>query len=213
MPVLTEEKKHGGVIAPPREPTGFGNGDGDDAAGGSFPVSKARVAMWVVLTAVTMLFAGLTSAYIVLRGVPGWQHVPLPPLLWVNTLTLIASSVTLEIARRSVLGNRQQAVKLWLGSSGVLGLGFLAGQVAAWRELVRAGVYLPSTLHSSFLYVLTGVHGVHLLGGVIGLTYVLWLAYQHRLTPVRHEPLRLCSLYWHFMDAVWIYIFVLLVLG
>ena len=104
-------------------------------------------------------------------------------------------------------------MKRWLAVSGILGIVFLAGQLAAWRQLVNAGVYLPTTLQSGFFYILTGVHGVHLLGGMVGLAFVLGEAFKDRLTPAKHEPLALCAVYWHFMDALWVYLALLLVLA
>src|SRR5262249_29821658 len=154
-------------------------------------------------TAVIMLFAGLSSAYIVLRGVPAWQNIQLPSLLWPNTAVLILSSIAMEFSKRSARLNRLQVMKQWLAVSALLGLMFLAGQLAAWRQLVKAGVYLPSTLQSSFFYVMTGVHGVHLLGGVIALTYVLFQALKNRLTAFNYDSLKLCATYWHFMDGIW----------
>src|SRR5262245_51368232 len=210
MPVLTESKKQGGVIAPPRWPGGFGGGDGSGESGSNFPLSRGQLGMFALLAGVTMLFAGLTSAYIVLSGVPTWQDLVLPPLLWLNTLILIASSVALEFARRAVRRDRLSEMKRWLALSGLLGFAFLAGQFIVWRQLVGAGVYLPSSLHSSFFYVLTSIHGVHLLGGLVGLAFVLQNAFRGQLVSERHEPLKLCALYWHFMDAVWIWLFLLL---
>jgi cytochrome c oxidase subunit 3 len=211
MPVFTEQKRTGDIIAPPRWRDPFGGGGDRDGGGGSpFPVSKAQLATWMTLTGITMLFAGLSSAFVVLHGSPGWQNIKIPPLLWGNTLVLIASSVTLEISRRAVKQNRQRDLTVWLVLSGILGIAFLAGQFEAWRQLVQAGVYLPTTLHSSFFYVLTGIHGVHIIGGLIALGYVLQSALRGRLRPAAYEPLKLGVLYWHFMDAVWIYLFLLL---
>jgi len=94
-----------------------------------------------------------------------------------------------------------------------LGLAFLVGQVAAWRQLVNAGVYLPSTLQSGFFYILTGLHGLHLFGGVVALSVVLVKALKNRLSAIHYEPLKLCAMYWHVMDALWIYLFLLLLLS
>jgi cytochrome c oxidase subunit III len=98
---------------------------------------------------------------------------------------------------------------VWLSLSVILGLAFLGGQLLAWRQLVHAGVYLPSTLHSSFFYVLTGIHGVHLAGGLIALGYVYQQGLAGNLRPDRHESLKHGALYWHFMDLVWILVFFL----
>jgi cytochrome c oxidase subunit III len=160
-----------------------------------------------------MLFAGLSSAYIVLRGVPTWQTIELPSLLWPNTAVLLLSSVAIDISRRAARRNDLQSMQRWLALCGVLGIAFLVGQVAAWRQLVNAGVYLPSTLQSSFFYILSGLHGLHLVGGVGALAFVLIKAARHRLTAFNYEPLKLCALYWHVMDALWIYLFLLLLLS
>ena len=212
MPVLTEDRRTGVVPPPPVTPPG-GRGDDDSSnSGSSFPISKGQIGVWILLTAVIMLFAGLSSAYIVLRGVPAWQRIELPWLLWPNTAILLLSSIAIDISRRAVRRSDLQSMKRWLAAGGILGLVFLVGQLAAWRQLVDAGVYLPSTLQSGFFYILTGLHGLHLIGGVVALGLVLWKAVKDRLSAFNYEPLKLCALYWHVMDALWIYLFLLLLL-
>jgi len=211
MPTLVEERK--GIVLPPPPPVDHGGGDGSGDSGSSFPLSKGQVGVWILLTAVIMLFAGLSSAYIVLRGMPTWQNIELPSLLWPNTVILLMSSVAIELSRRAIRRNDAQSMKRWLGLGGLLGLAFLIGQLAAWRQLVNAGVYIPSTLQSGFFYILTGLHGLHLLGGVVALTVVLGKALKNRLTAFSHEPLKLCAAYWHVMDALWLYLFLLLLLS
>ena len=163
------------------------------------------------MTGIAMLFAGLTSAYVVLRGVPTWEKIPLPPQVWVNTLVLIASSLTLELARRSVKADKVAALRQWLGVTAILGIGFVSGQILLWRELNASGIFLNSTLHTSFFYVLSGIHAVHILGGLVALTLVSVKAWSGRLSSISFEPLRLCATYWHFMGGVWLYLILLLV--
>src|SRR5438876_2770744 len=190
MPIVVEERR-GVSPPPPIQPAGHG-GDGDFGDSGSaFPISKEQIGLWILLTAIFMLFAGLSSAYIVLRGVPTWQNIELPYLLWPNTAVLLLSSLALEISRRAIRRNDIQSMKRWLVVGGVLGFGFLAGQLAAWRQLVNAGVYLPSTQQSSFFYILTGLHGLHLLGGIVALGIVLAMALKDRLSAFHYEPLNL----------------------
>src|SRR5437016_1923751 len=127
MPVLTEERRTGKFPPPPIEPPGeYGGGD-DRSDPGSFPISKGQIGVWILLTAIIMMFAGLSSAYIVLRGVPAWQNIQLPKLLWPNTAVLILSSISIEISRRAVRRNDVQSMKRWLAAAGILGLAFLAG--------------------------------------------------------------------------------------
>ena len=189
-------------------------GDGNfGESGSSFPLTKGQIGTWILLTAIIMLFAGLSSAYIVLRGVPSWQNIELPSLLWPNTAILLLSSIAIEISKRAIRRNDIQSMKRWLVVGGILGFGFLAGQLAAWQQLVNAGVYLPSTQQSSFFYILTGLHGLHLLGGIVALGIVLAMALKDRLSAFRHEPLKLAASYWHVMDAIWIYLFLMLLLS
>jgi cytochrome c oxidase subunit 3 len=212
MPTIVEQPRSGGVAPPPAWPdvNGYG-GSGDPPS--SFPISKYQIGVWILLGTIVMLFGGLSSAYIVLRGVPDWQNIEVPPVLWLNTAILLASSAAIEGARRSLRHERIGAMKLWIYAGGGFGVAFLAGQFVAWRQLVGAGVYLPSTLHSSFFYLLTGLHAVHLLGGMCAMGYVLAKAVRNRIVVGSDESLKLCATYWHFMDALWVYLFVLLVLA
>src|SRR2546421_3188930 len=129
MPILVEERRPVGP-PPPIKPADRG-GEGDFGESGSaFPLSKGQVGVWILLTAIIMLFAGLSSAYIVLRGVPTWQNIELPSLLWPNTAILLLSSVAIEISRRAARRGDIQSMRRWLVAGGLLGVGFLAGQVA-----------------------------------------------------------------------------------
>jgi cytochrome c oxidase subunit 3 len=215
MPVLTEDRRTGTLPPQPPLPPKRGHGGDDDStdSGSSFPISKNQIGVWILLTTIVMLFAGLSSAYIVLRGVPEWQNIELPWMLWPNTAILLLSSIAIDISRRAVRRNDLQSMKRWLAVGGVLGLAFLVGQLLAWRQLVTAGVYVPSTLQSGFFYILSGLHGLHLFGGVIALGYVFSKALKDRITAFNYEPLKLCALYWHVMDALWIYLFLLLLLS
>ena len=214
MPTIVQERKPAGIVPPPVWPDVFGGGGGPQGdPRSSFPISRAQVGVWILLGTIVMLFAGLSSAYIVLRGEPDWQSIAVPSILWLNTAILLASSATIEAARKSLQHGRIGAMKTWLLASAGFGFAFLAGQLYAWRLLVSAGVYLPSTMHSSFFYLLTGLHGIHLLGGVSAMGFVLVRALKNRITPGKDESLKLCATYWHFMDALWVYLFVLLVLA
>src|SRR5438128_6588277 len=148
MATILEERKSGGIVPPPAW-TDFGGDGGSGDPPSSFPISKAQLALWILLVTILMLFAGLSSAYIVLRGMPDWQNIEIPPILWLNTAILLASSATIDGARKSLTHGRVQAMKAWILASAAFGFVFLARQLYAWRQLVAAGVYLPSTLHSS----------------------------------------------------------------
>jgi len=202
-------------------------------------VNTAQLGLWVFLATVTMLFAGFTSAYLVRQAGSDWQPIPLPPILWFNTAALLLSSLTLEVGRawrqtknpKSQIRNPKQiqnlnvptvsdfdirisnfpeGVKGWLLATTLLGVAFLVGQLFAWRQLAAHGVYLPSHPHSSFFYILTGVHGLHLLGGVGALVYVLMQARRAGSTPALYHRLKLCATYWHFVGGLWLYLFLVL---
>jgi cytochrome c oxidase subunit 3 len=166
------------------------------------------------LAAVTMTFAAFTSALVV-RQVSGldWRHISLPSILYWNTLVIFASSVTLEISRRQVptymggLRNQVANPARWLCVTLFLGLLFVAGQYVAWLQLRSQGLYLPTHPSSSFFYVLTAAHGLHVLGGVGGLVRV---AAKLRNSTLRRSTLDATACYWHFMDVLWLYLFLLL---
>jgi cytochrome c oxidase subunit 3 len=165
--------------------------------------------MWVGLAAIVMLFTAFTSAYIVRKGLSDdWRPTGIPAILWINTLVLVASSVTLETARRSF--SQQSHFGRWWSVTTLLGGSFLVGQVVAWRQLVGNGVYLNTNPSSSFFYLLTGTHAVHLLGGIVALMWVAWKLWGQDPAPISRTVVGVTALYWHFMDGLWIYLFLLL---
>ena len=174
----------------------------------------ASTGIWVALAAISMSFAALTSALVVRKGgALDWRHFTLPSILYLNTLLLLASSVTLEISRRRVAafmgGVRGQVASpaRWLYITLALGLLFVAGQYIAWRQLSGQGLYLATNPSSSFFYVLTAAHALHVLGGLGGLVRVIRMLGQSVL---RRSTLDATSRYWHFMDVLWVYLLLLL---
>jgi cytochrome c oxidase subunit III len=170
----------------------------------------ARTGIWVALAAITMSFAALTSALVVRQGSgTDWQQITLPPILYANTLVLVVSSVTLEIARRRIAGyargieSQMAAPMRWMAITLALGLLFVAGQFVAWLQLKAAGLYLDTNPNSSFFYVFTGVHAVHVLGGLCGLVYVT--SKLHR-SILRRSTFAAAAQYWHFMGILWLYL-------
>jgi len=174
----------------------------------------ASTGIWVVVYAVSMTFAALTSALIVRKGSSlDWQSFTLPSILYLDTALLLGSSVTLEIARRRVarfMGGVTipgESPARWLYITLGLGLLFVTGQYVAWSQLRGQGLYLATNPSSSFFYVLTVAHVLHVLGGLAGLAYVI-----ARLTKseLRRSTLDAASRYWHFVDILWVYLLVLL---
>ena len=211
--LIIEHGRGGGGGGTP--PSGGGD-DGDDGEGRrKWSPSSRRYSTGIAIgiVSILMFFMALASAFIILRrGSNVWVVVHLPRVLWANTGILLASSFTLESARRRLsLSDLAGFRKLWLVTT-ILGFLFVAGQLFAWRQLVAQGVYIASNQASSFFYIFTGAHAVHLLGGVAALSYVL--AHKYDKTGVSlSTAAEITSYYWHFMDGLWIFLLALLYLG
>jgi len=205
-----------------RRPSVSGNGgwrnlvpaDGDPRVVQDYSPPPASTGIWVVVYAVSMTFAALTSALIVRKGSSlDWQSFTLPSILYLDTALLLGSSVTLEIARRRVarfMGGVTipgESPARWLYITLGLGLLFVTGQYVAWSQLRGQGLYLATNPSSSFFYVLTVAHVLHVLGGLAGLAYVIARLSKSEL---RRSTLDAASRYWHFVDILWVYLLVLL---
>ena len=174
----------------------------------------ASTGIWVGLAAITMTFAAFTSALVVRQGgAPDWHHFTLPPVLYLNTLVIVASSITLEISRRRIanfmggVNDHAENPARWLYVTLSLGLLFVAGQTFAWWQLKSQGFSLATNISYSFFYVLTVAHALHLLGGLGGLVRVIGKLNQSTL---RRSTLDATSRYWHFMGVLWVYLLFLL---
>ena len=225
--VLDEGSGHGG-------PPGGGDFGGGDSRPWSVPARAYRTGMWMALVGITMLFAAFTSAMVVRQGISNdWAHTTLPRVLWLNTAILLASSATLELSKRALATNDFRRFTAWLDVTAVLGLAFIAGQLLAWKELRGRGVYLATNPSSSFFYLLTAAHGVHLVGGITALFYLVTRArvgasrqigtllpidggrpvgasLEGQVVPGLRTPVEVTAIYWHFMDGLWIYILILM---
>jgi cytochrome c oxidase subunit III len=191
---------------------GGGNADGGGDGSGGDESDRARdqisiTGVSILLAAVLMLFMALVSALMVRKGASNdWTALIFPRILWLNTAILIASSLTLVRSRKNLAANDLEGFRHWWIVTTILGVLFLAGQLAAWRQLVGEGVYLATNPSSSFFYVFTAAHGLHLLGGVIALLYVAMRSVKRQRQLAVTEA---ASLYWHVMDGLWVFIFLL----
>lgn len=171
---------------------------------------QLRLGLWIFLATVTMLFGAFTSAYIVRRSGSDWRPVALPSILWLNTLVLMASSVAVEAASRFGSHRRWRAATMSFGLAVAFGIAFLVGQFTAWRQLAAAGVYLPTSPHSSFFYMLTGAHGLHVVAALAVLTWGLVKTQSAWRNPrAWATQMALCRTFWHYLGAVWVFLFVL----
>ena len=172
-----------------------------------------QLGVWMFLATVTMLFAAFTSAYLVRRGGTDWRPVVLPSVLWMNTAVLVLSSVVLELGRRAAVRRQWRKARVsFVGGMG-LGIGFLGGQLVAWQVLVGQGVHIPTLPHSSFFYLLTGVHAVHLMAGLVVLAVTVpSLSPRDRAVEGASPAVRaeLAVTFWHYFGAAWLYLLALL---
>jgi cytochrome c oxidase subunit III len=202
----------GGGSAPPAGGNGGGGDDGKKRPNRRVSPGRYYTGIAIGIISVLMFFMALASAFLVRKGGPDWVPVHIPALLWVNTLVLLASSGMMELARKRLAQLDMGGFKrFWLVTT-ILGVAFLIGQVLAWRILVKQGIYLASNPASSFFYIFTGAHALHLLGGVAALIYVARRNFDMaKITrPVAAE---VTSYYWHFMDGLWLFLLALLYFG
>lgn len=214
-------------------------GGGHDDSGSPYPLydptpARNRLAMLVGLAGIAMMFLSLTVAYVMLVGTTGWQPIQLPALIWLSTLLILASSATLEMTRRTW---RRDAIELsarWLMTTVLLGIAFIVSQVYCWLQLAAQQERLSGS-YSAFFYLLTVLHAAHIVGGVALLSYLLFrvqaesrrinasrnalkahlVSLQPAVAPLRRLPvttLDIGALYWHFVDGLWIYVLLLLML-
>jgi cytochrome c oxidase subunit III len=205
----TLEKIGPGAPRPPQGPDDSGPGGSGDRGSPGILGDPSRFGLLAFLGTVSMLFIGFTSAYILRRASADWQPLAAPGILWVNTAILVVSSVSLEIARRRLRSWDLAGAQKWMAGAAVLGLAFLAGQVLGWREFQGRGVFLSSNPHSAFFYLLTGVHALHLVGGLAWGFVTLWRLRRMAVTP-GGDGLALFATYWHFLGALWLYLLFLL---
>lgn len=207
------------TLAQPRVPSGpsqppddRGRTPGDDGGTTQSPLPPARIAVWLLVGGITILFAAFTSTYLARRVEADWHVGPLPSVLWVNTALLLASSGSLQWARRRAREGRLDEMRRGLALTTGLGLLFVVGQVLAWRQLVAAGIYLATYAHSAFFYLLTGMHAIHLLGGIAALLYALARVPATMDRAGALDVLEPVATYWHFVDGLWVYVFAILFL-
>jgi cytochrome c oxidase subunit III len=232
----TPTNRLGGDV--PLPPSGGGGGDSTSSSFHDYGarLRRARLGLVCGIATVSMVFISLTSALVVRQGLPtfdgttnsyvrDWGMVQLPwLLLGINTTLLLISSVSMEFARRQI-AQRAALTPLqsmpgiligeersfpWLGITVVLGLGFLIGQALAWRELHARGFFVDTNPNSSFVYLLTAAHALHLAGGIVALMWAASASLLHRPIQDRRIVVDVTAWYWHFMAVLWVYVFALL---
>lgn len=169
-----------------------------------------KFAMWLFLSTVVMIFASLTSAYIVRRADGDWKVFDLPSLFYWTSLIIILSSVTMQLAYYHARKDNLSKVQTWVTITAILGLLFLTGQFYAWGQLVASDVYFVGNPSESFVYVLSGLHGLHLISAVIFLLIVWNSARRGTIGQGNLARIEMCVTYWHFLGGLWLYLFLFL---
>ncbi|MDQ3773529.1 MAG: cytochrome c oxidase subunit 3 [Pseudomonadota bacterium] len=187
---------------------GWGGNDGGPLTGrDGLPLPTAKLGLWVFMGVVTVLFSIIVSAYVTRMGFADWRPLPEPRLLWLNTGVLILSSVAMQWAQVAARRGRIDSLRVGLLAGGVFAWAFLAGQLWAWQQLGASGYFLAVNPANTFFYLITALHGLHLVGGLVAwgkTTVKVWRGFEARLS------VELCAVYWHFLLVVWLGLFVLM---
>jgi cytochrome c oxidase subunit 3 len=171
-----------------------------------------KVLLWLAMVSMVMMFAGLTSGYIVRQAEANWTFFELPSVFYISTVFIFLSSISMHYALVSVKKNNLAGLRTGLIITLGLGLAFCFTQFTAWSKLVEMGVFFTGNPSGSFLYVLTGLHLAHLFGGIIYLMVVSTRSIQGKYNSENMLPVELCAIFWHFLDGLWIYLFVFLLM-
>lgn len=171
-----------------------------------------KFTMWLAIGTIIMMFAGLTSAYIVKRNQPNWDIFELPKIFYYSTGVILMSSLTLQVATRYFKERDMKEYRLFLGITALLGVAFVVMQVLGFGKLKEMGLSLDGNVAGSFVYVIAGAHAIHVLGGVIALLVVFLKAFFGRIKNYGSVTIEVLGIYWHFVDILWLYLFVFLLL-
>ena len=171
-----------------------------------------KFTLWVAIGSILMMFAGLTSAYIVKRNQVGWQTFELPMQFWYSTAVIIASSATMYVALQKFRAREMAKYRSMVTITLLLGVLFMVLQTFGFQELWAKGITLQGNVSYSFLYVIVGLHGMHVLGGVIALLLTFARAFSKKTRSYDSVPVEIVSTYWHFVDILWIYLLIFLLM-
>jgi len=174
-------------------------------------VHPHKFALWLFIVSIVMIFASLTSAFIVKQGEGSWLDYNLPSMFWFTTATILISSVLLQWGYFAARENQFKKLTTLVALTTGLGLVFLVGQWLAWGQLVDMDVYFVGNPAGSFVYVLTGLHAFHLISGIVFLIVVLISSVKHKIHSRNLVRIEMCLTYWHFLGALWVYLFIFLI--
>lgn len=168
--------------------------------------------MWVALASIIMMFAGLTSAYVVKSSQANWESVQIPKLFWVSTIMMLLSSMAIQMSLRAFKQREMNRYRILISVTALLGIGFVVTQWFAFQWLWNSGVHLRGSGAGQFLYIIAGLHAIHVLGGIIAILFQIGKAFFGRTINYNSVPIEIVSTYWHFVDFLWLYLFLFLML-
>lgn len=168
-----------------------------------------KFTLWVSIGSIIMMFAGLTSAYLVKGSLPGWSTIEIPTMFYYSTLVILGSSVTIQLALKSFKERKMQQYRTLITVTVGLGLLFIALQILGFNQMFNKGILLSGFSGAGqFLYIIFGLHALHVLGGIIALTIMFMKAFSTKTRNYNPVSVEIASTYWHFVDLLWIYLFV-----
>ncbi|MEO6232903.1 MAG: heme-copper oxidase subunit III [Ferruginibacter sp.] len=171
-----------------------------------------KFTLWVGIASIIMMFAGLTSAYIVKRNQANWTSFKLPEMFWYSTAVIIISSLTLYLAQNAFKQREMSKYRSLVVATLLLGMLFIALQVIGFNQLWENGITLTKNVSFSFLYVIVGLHALHVVGGLIALIILFLKAFSNKVRNYNIVPIEVISTYWHFVDVLWIYLLIFLIM-
>lgn len=170
-----------------------------------------KMLLWFAMISMFMMFAGLTSAYVVSSSRPDWvNNFVLPKAFIISTLIIVASSITFHMAKLTMKKGNREATTMWLLTTLVLGVGFVFAQFYGFREIIESGFFFTgpeSTVTTSFVYIVTVVHMAHLFAGLIVLLVVIYNHFKQKYSASQTLGIELGAMFWHFLDILWVYLF------
>jgi cytochrome c oxidase subunit III len=176
-------------------------------------MNPLKFATWLFIVSIIMVFAALTSAYIVKRSEGNWLEFELPTMFWYNTIVLLLSSVAMHYSYLQAKKDNFLQLKIGIVITTLLGIAFLVLQFYAWIALVDIKVFLVGNTAGSFVYIISGLHGLHIVAGIIFLLIVFFMVFKDKIHSKSMLWIEICTTFWHFLDGLWLYLFFFLILN
>lgn len=176
-------------------------------------MNPIKFALWLFIVSIVMIFGALTSAYVVRKAEGNWLEFSLPDMFYYTSVVIVLSSLTMHLAYFAIKKDLFKSAKIWITITAVLGFLFCWGQYVAWGELVSNDVYFVGNPSGSFVYVFSGLHAVHLVSGIVFLIIVLINIFRSKIHSKNMSQMEMCTTFWHFLDGLWLYLFMFLLLN